>query len=106
MKIFHWLIIVALVFMVLAISLDFMREIILGNFTFLPAIAIALIAVTIVALLKMQKSWIIAAIASNMILFGINIKLIMEYQQTYSISVTIITVTVGYLLFGLKKAKN
>jgi hypothetical protein len=106
MKVARWLVIASVSFMTMAASLDCLRGIVAtGNLKLLPVIGIALMIVVIVALLKMTKSWMTAAMLSALILLGVNVELTMEYIKTHSIALAIIVATIAYLGFALKNRR-
>lgn len=98
MKVARWLVIVAVSFMTLVASLDYLRDIVTtSSFAFLPTVGIILMIVIIVALLKKTKVWMITAMLSTLVLLGANIEMTMEYVKTHSIALTIIITTLVYL---------
>ena len=106
MKAIRWLIIAAVSFMAMAVSLDCLRDIVAtGNPKLLSATGIVLMAVIIVALLKMTRTWITAAMFSALILLGVNFELTIEYVKTHSIALTIIVATIAYLGLALKSRR-
>jgi len=105
MKVARWLVIAAVSFMAMAASLEWLGDIVVGNLKLLPVVGIALMTLIVMALLKMTKAWMTAAIISALVLLGANIELTMEYIKTHSIALTIIVATITYLGLALKNRR-
>ena len=106
MNIIRWIIIIALGLMLASVSLDFVRETIINGFSFFPILNIILITINIIAFLKMEKKWFVAAMISGLVLLGMNIELTIESLKMYSISITVIVATLCYLMLALFKRYN
>jgi len=103
MKVARWVVFVAVSFMALAAGLDFLWDIVTnGNLEALRAVGNVVMVVNVVALLRMQKAWIITALFSNLFLLVAHTELTMEYAKIHSIALTIIVAALIFLGLALK----